>query len=216
MRNRAYIALILFILIFAYLGHRLISTEISLPATIFGWLLLTIPVALVLWMPLVYWRTDQPSRLARFTVWLSYLSMALLSFLLMGVILRDLLSAVLHFSPISFRYSPQETWILVSLSFLLMAIGAYQAFFGLTISRVNIPLHGIAPSMARDLDGLTIAQLSDIHIGPTIQARFLNKMITLTNALNPDIVAITGDSIDGEVAQLREYFSLLGELKGKI
>jgi predicted MPP superfamily phosphohydrolase len=63
------------------------------------------------------------------------------------------------------------------------------------------------------LSGLTIAQVSDLHVGPTIGARAVRRLVEQVNALRPDVVAITGDLVDGGVRELREAVSHLGALR---
>lgn len=63
------------------------------------------------------------------------------------------------------------------------------------------------------LHGLTIVQLTDIHVGPTIRREFVEDIVRRTNALSPDIVAITGDLVDGSVEELREHVAPLAELR---
>ena len=50
--------------------------------------------------------------------------------------------------------------------------------------------------------GFRIVQLTDIHVGPTIGRDFIEQLVARTNALQPDLVAITGDLVDGSVAEL--------------
>jgi len=54
----------------------------------------------------------------------------------------------------------------------------------------------------RALDGLRIVQLSDIHIGPLLGRGFAEHLVERVNALGADLVAVTGDLVDGSVAQL--------------
>lgn len=64
------------------------------------------------------------------------------------------------------------------------------------------------------LDGFTIVQLSDIHVGGrTLYRRFVEEMVATTNALTPDMIAITGDLVDGSVADLRHHVEPLGSLR---
>lgn len=64
------------------------------------------------------------------------------------------------------------------------------------------------------LDGFTIVQLSDIHVGGrTLYRRFVEEMVATTNALAPDMIAITGDLVDGSVADLRHHVEPLGSLR---
>ena len=53
------------------------------------------------------------------------------------------------------------------------------------------------PRLPQALDGFRIVQLSDIHIGPILDRRFIHSIVEKTNALKPDLVVITGDLVDG-------------------
>jgi len=55
-----------------------------------------------------------------------------------------------------------------------------------------------------------IVQLSDIHIGGLIDAKFVLDLVQRVNLLNPDIVVITGDLVDIDITKAR---STLHELK---
>jgi predicted MPP superfamily phosphohydrolase len=79
------------------------------------------------------------------------------------------------------------------------------------IKRVNVSLSRLPEAMR----GTTIAQLSDVHIGPTIGRGFVETIVAQTNALKPDIVAITGDLVDGDVETLREQVAPLKELRAR-
>ena len=65
------------------------------------------------------------------------------------------------------------------------------------------------------LSGLNLVQLSDVHVGPTIGARFMRSVVDKTNQLRPDAVLITGDLVDGSVAQLRAQVAPLAQLKAR-
>ena len=99
------------------------------------------------------------------------------------------------------------------------AVGVLGAGFGVTgylsargkvgVKRVDIKLARLPES----LGGFKIAQLSDLHIGPTLGREWLTDVVQQTNALEPDIVAITGDLVDGSVADLSEHVAPLAELR---
>jgi predicted MPP superfamily phosphohydrolase len=61
--------------------------------------------------------------------------------------------------------------------------------------------------------GLTIVQLTDLHVGPTIGRAFIEDIVRRTNALRPDVVAITGDLVDGTVERLRDAVEPLRDLQ---
>ena len=61
------------------------------------------------------------------------------------------------------------------------------------------------------LDGTTIVQLTDLHLGPTLRRDFVEEVVATVNELAPDVVALTGDLADGTPDQLR---SLVEPLRG--
>jgi len=54
------------------------------------------------------------------------------------------------------------------------------------------------------LDSFNLVQLTDVHVGRTIKREFIEQLVKATNALNPDMVVITGDLIDLPVSEI-EY-----------
>ena len=80
-----------------------------------------------------------------------------------------------------------------------------------SVKRVEVAL-GRLP---RELSGTTIVQLSDVHVGPTIGRPFIEAVVRQVNALEPDVIAITGDLVDGSVDQLRDAVAPLAELRAK-
>jgi uncharacterized protein len=79
------------------------------------------------------------------------------------------------------------------------------------VKRVRVML----PNLPPELDGYTIAQWSDVHVGPAIQRRFVAALVEKTNALRPDAIAITGDLVDGPLDALREHVEPLRDLRAR-
>ncbi|HYX90913.1 MAG TPA: metallophosphoesterase, partial [Myxococcaceae bacterium] len=71
------------------------------------------------------------------------------------------------------------------------------------------------PGLPRALDGFSIVQLSDIHLGNLVERRFLEELVRRANALRPDLVAITGDLVDGNVPTLGPAVAALAELRAR-
>ena len=65
------------------------------------------------------------------------------------------------------------------------------------------------------LSGLTIAQVSDLHVGPTVGQAEVRRVVEMVNALRPDLVAITGDLVDGRVSELRGAIGELTRLRSR-
>jgi predicted MPP superfamily phosphohydrolase len=67
--------------------------------------------------------------------------------------------------------------------------------------------------LPRAQDGFRIVQLTDIHVGPTIGRTFIEEIVARANALAPDLIAITGDLVDGTVSQLAPAIEPLAKLR---
>jgi predicted MPP superfamily phosphohydrolase len=68
------------------------------------------------------------------------------------------------------------------------------------------------PDLPFEFDGLRIVQLSDLHIGPHTNRRFLERVVNASRSLQPDIIAVTGDLIDDRAEDVAVYVSALGSL----
>jgi predicted MPP superfamily phosphohydrolase len=73
------------------------------------------------------------------------------------------------------------------------------------VRRLEVPL----PGLPRDLDGLTIAHISDVHVGKFTQGRILTDLAEATNQLKADCIALTGDLIDHSLADLPEALDMV-------
>jgi predicted MPP superfamily phosphohydrolase len=71
----------------------------------------------------------------------------------------------------------------------------------------------VLPRLPAVLDGFTIVQLSDLHVGPTIDRRFVQDLVDRCHGLGADLYALTGDLVDGSVRQYRDAAAPLGELR---
>jgi predicted MPP superfamily phosphohydrolase len=65
------------------------------------------------------------------------------------------------------------------------------------------------------LDGFSIVQLSDLHVGMTIGRDFVERVVARANALDGDLIALTGDLVDGPVADLIDDVAPLGQLRAR-
>ncbi len=68
----------------------------------------------------------------------------------------------------------------------------------------------------RPLDGLTIAVISDLHVAPGTSPAYVRDVVDRTNALNPDIIALCGDLVDGPVTALADAVRPLGDLRARL
>jgi predicted MPP superfamily phosphohydrolase len=82
---------------------------------------------------------------------------------------------------------------------------------GFRVRRVRIPLQRL-PEHA---SGYKIVQLTDVHVGPTLGRAYVESVVRATNALAPDLVVITGDLVDGSVAELGPLVEPLRDLAAR-
>ena len=105
-----------------------------------------------------------------------------------------------------------QTWSAAAvpvLGLLVTAWGFWSARRTARVVRVDVPIAGLPKA----LHGFTVAQISDIHVGPTIKHAYLSRIVARVNALGADMVAITGDLVDGRVAELQQHVQPLAALK---
>jgi predicted MPP superfamily phosphohydrolase len=76
------------------------------------------------------------------------------------------------------------------------------------VVEVEVPIAGLPAA----LGGFTIAQISDVHVGRTIRRPYVEAIVDAVNRLGADLVAVTGDLVDGSVADLGAHVAPLGRL----
>ncbi|RLT99993.1 MAG: metallophosphoesterase, partial [Ketobacter sp.] len=151
-------------------------------------------------------------------IWCGLVFMGLLSSLIVFTALRDLLMLALWIAgSLSGSDFLSTSWISISaatvllVSILVSLVGFISILMGPAVVKVDIPI----ADLPLDLQGFSLAQLTDIHIGPTIKRRFLNKVVQRVNDLAVDAVVITGDLVDGRVQQLGEEVTPLADLNAR-
>jgi predicted MPP superfamily phosphohydrolase len=93
----------------------------------------------------------------------------------------------------------------------LASFGAWRAFAPPRITEVSLKL----AKLPRALDGFTIVQLSDVHIGPVLKRAFLDELVDRANSCKPDLVAITGDLVDGSPKYIGSVVEGVTRLKSR-
>lgn len=157
-------------------------------------------------------------RAAMALTWLGLLAMGLLSSMVVLALARDALlvlalSAALLL-PQGLPLDAWEQW--TALAVLLLALvatvwGLWNARRTAAVVQVDVPVPGLPAA----LHGFTVAQISDVHVGPTIKGRYLQRIVAKVNRLGADMVAITGDLVDGRVAELGGHVAELKNLSSR-
>jgi len=96
-------------------------------------------------------------------------------------------------------------------SSVISSFGIRSAFYDLQTPTIQVRLPRLPPA----LSGLRVAVISDAHLGPVLGEDFVKQMVEKTNLLRPDLVAITGDLVDGSVNNLAHDVAPLAGLKSR-
>ncbi len=112
----------------------------------------------------------------------------------------------------SWLFGPRAAAWLVAGSALFAAAGMWSALRVPRVREVDIAV----PTLPEELEGLRIAQLSDLHVGSTFDGLWLRDVVERTNALEPDLILITGDLVDGPPSMLREDMLHLLQLRARL
>ena len=202
--------------------HGLVAWRL-LPALDPAWAAGLAPVllasALLLPMGLLAHRVARGA-LADRLAWVGLLCMGLFSSLLVLTALRDVMLAAVWVAA-TLGWSPAQALLpglradsamLVPLAALLVTVlGFWNARRTARVVRVDVPVAALPAA----LDGFTVAQITDIHVGPTIKQHYLQAIVRKVNALEADMVAITGDLVDGKVHELADHVAPLAQLRSR-
>ena len=157
-------------------------------------------------------------RFAKQLGWIGLVAMGLFSSLFVLSLVRDvtllIAQALAHLwpGPLPLGGFAVATARAVPIAAVLVSLwGFANARRTARVRRVDVPLASLPPA----LEGFTIAQISDLHVGPTIRRPYVEKVVEAVNALGADLVAITGDLIDGSVADLAEHVAPLAGLRSR-
>jgi predicted MPP superfamily phosphohydrolase len=126
-------------------------------------------------------------------------------------VLGQVLAAVLWGAGDPARYRI-ATVVVALVALVLLLWGYTEAMRVPRIRRVEVVLPRLGPA----LDGLRLVLITDTHYGPTDRARWSRRVTEAVNALDPDVVAHTGDIADGEVAQRREQAAPLADVRAAL
>ena len=158
--------------------------------------------------------------------WAGYISLGFFVLTFLAVITKDLIYLLLGFTT---KYAigasteptdPQKREFIQKLLSIGIVTttgtstlkGLYNARKGPTVIKTSVPIN----KLHNDMNGLKIAQISDLHVGPTIKKGYVENVVNEVNELNPDLIVITGDMVDGSVDYLAQHVEPLKDLDAKI
>jgi uncharacterized protein len=200
-------------LLHVYIGVRLLPDLASSPGVrVGGGLLLVVSCALML--AGLMSRSMQPRAVADRVATVGLLAMSLFSSLFVFTLLRDLVLLVAIVA-----LPARHVHLLVTLTAQgVVALATFVTLVGFAGARrrarivsVDVPLANL-PSA---LQGFSIAQISDVHVGSQIKQKYVEAIVDAVNGLDPDLIAVTGDLVDGSVPDLSRHIAPLGRLSAR-
>lgn len=191
----------------ALLGWLLLP---ALPVGLAGWLLGgAVLLASTMLMPMTIFAraVTNDARLADRLSWAGSLCMGFFSSLFVLTMLRELLMLI----PATRPHAQASAVAALALALLATVVGFINARKVARVREIDVPIAGLPAA----LHGFSVVQLSDIHVGATIKRAYVEAIVARTNGLQADIIAITGDVVDGTVAQLGSHTAPLGGLRAR-
>jgi hypothetical protein len=140
--------------------------------------------------------------------WLAFLFYGFLFFAISDIILLILRVPLLISAENVILYRKWSFIIILSFSSVLIVGGFINSLIPV-VKEYNITIN----KSAGDIKTLRIAAASDIHLGSSIRKRSIKKLSSMLQKLNPDIVFLLGDIVDGEIGpvlrgDLLQYFTI--------
>lgn len=196
-----------------YIGWRLLPALSLGPLGVTCGILLLIACCVII--PLsVRSRDIRNRRLADLFAWVGLLSMGFFSSLFVFTLLRDVVLLAAHLllaaSQAAALTAPSARWTLALTAMVTLA-GLAMARRPPRIVHIDVPVSDLPEA----LHGFSIAQITDVHVGPTIKRGFVAGIVERVNAMNADLIAVTGDLVDGSVQELSVHTEPLAGLNAR-
>ena len=204
-------------LLYAYVGWRIAP---DLGSAWMSAAFVALLVVSVLSLPFAFQRRrQQPGRAVDAALaWAALVGMGLFSSLFVLTVVRDFalgaaaIVAALAPGGVSIASFAQASARAVPVVAALVTLwGFVNARRTAAVVRVDVPVTGLPAA----LHGFAIAQISDVHIGPTIRRPYLEAIVDAVNRLDADLVAVTGDLVDGSVKDLADHVAPLAALRSR-
>lgn len=156
---------------------------------------------------------ELPPAVIAFQGWI-FISMLLLFLLVLGrdvLLLGAWLLRRLRQKPKNNFSRDRRDALICGLALIPSAYGVYK---GVSLPDVH-SLEARLPTLPRQLDGLSIVQLTDLHVSPLFREEWVQAVVDKVNALSPDLILLTGDMVDGLPARRSTAVAPLKRLRAR-
>jgi predicted MPP superfamily phosphohydrolase len=213
MRIRRLTPLIILGLLHLYIGGRLLP-DLADSALVRASGALLLVISFVLMVAGFMARAMQPRSVADKVAAVGLLAASLFSSLFVFTLLRELvlLVALICLPAHYLRLLEGATALLtIGMAAFVTLVGFAGARRRARIVTVEVPL----TNLPLTLQGFTIAQISDVHVGSQIKRKQVGAIVEAVNGLNAHVIAVTGDLVDGSVGDLGPDIAPLARLSAR-
>ncbi len=136
---------------------------------------------------------------------LGFFVITFITLLIKDIFLQAVSIAGSLFASDAFIDDSKRSFIKKSLSIGIIGISSSATAYGFHLSRKGptiIHQDIFLESLPNNFENFTIAQISDLHVGPTIKRKYVEGVLQKIGQVNPDLIAVTGDLVDGSVKHL--------------
>ena len=220
-------------LLAAYMTLRLFSQTAFRPI----WkIAIALAIVFILFLPvfgIILRRSGFYNSAVHLLVWIGDLGIGFLSFVFTYGVIRDLMGLpVGAFNKIksiisrsgrkkvasstSVENPSRRAFLINSMNYGILAAAALSTGYGIEEARrtpaiKEMPI--VMPHLPYEFDGFRIVQITDLHVGPTFGRSCVEEIVAVVNSLEADIVALTGDLVDGTVDQLADDVAPLKQIR---
>src|SRR5690606_28961562 len=203
---------VILLLAHVYVGMRLASAVSPVASSV----VLTL-AGLIYLLILVGFFTRRSSRhdAADVASWGGFIALGLVSWLFVLTILRDVILLLGHGAgylggtDVTDEFRLGSAALVVLGAAVAVGVGLWQARRRAPVVQVEVPIIGLPDA----LSGFTLAQVTDLHVGPTIKRDYVQAVVDAVNGLKPDAIMLTGDLVDGDVDRLAPHVAPLAALR---
>ncbi len=140
-----------------------------------------------------------------------------LTFIFVFLVIRDITGCffwILRHIGFSINF-PISSWH-ISLGIIVLSLGCstYGLYEAIRLPRIK-KMEVVLKHLPKELDGLILVQLTDIHVNAFHPEHKIKELVETVNRLEPDLILLTGDMVDGAVTKRKKDIAPLKELKAK-
>lgn len=150
----------------------------------------------------------------RWVAWAGFTWLALAWYLLLAAAVLAVVTLALRLTG---RAAHRRRVLRVGTPLLVVAaLGTTAYGLGEAASPTVTPVTVTRPGLPAELDGLRVALVTDLHVGPVRDAGFTRRVVEQVNAQRPDVVVLGGDLVDGKVSQVADALAPLADLEAPL